>query len=72
MASPAAEIHVDARLVRALLDEQHPDLADLRLLELDAGWDNTLWRLGDALLVRLPGELSPRASRSTNSAGSRR
>jgi aminoglycoside phosphotransferase (APT) family kinase protein len=54
MASPAAEIHVDARLVRALLDEQHPDLADLRLLELDAGWDNTLWRLGDALLVRLP------------------
>jgi aminoglycoside phosphotransferase (APT) family kinase protein len=52
--SPAAEIEVDERLVRALLAEQHPDLVDLPLLQVGAGWDNTLWRLGDGLLVRLP------------------
>lgn len=49
-----AEIEVDASLVGALLAEQHPDLAGLGLQEMDAGWDNTLWRLGDELLVRLP------------------
>ena len=54
MKSPPAEIEVDEALVRALLDEQHRDLANLPLTELDAGWDNTLWRLGDELLVRLP------------------
>ena len=52
--SPAAEIAVGETLVRSLLTEQHPDLAGLPLVELDAGWDNTLWRLGDDLLVRLP------------------
>jgi aminoglycoside phosphotransferase (APT) family kinase protein len=57
MGSPAAEIDVDAPLVRSLLAEQHPDLADLPLARLDAGWDNTLWRLGDELLVRLPRRL---------------
>ena len=33
---------------------QHPDLSGLALEHLDAGWDNTLWRLGGELLVRLP------------------
>ena len=42
------------RLVRALLSEQHPDLAELPLVELAAGWDNLIYRLGDALTVRLP------------------
>ncbi len=43
-----------AELVRALLRDQHPDLAD-RPLSLGAeGWDNQLWRLGDDLAVRLP------------------
>jgi len=51
---PAADVAVDEDLVRALLAEQHPDLAPLALTEVDAGWDNTLWRLGDALAVRLP------------------
>lgn len=41
-------------LVRSLLREQHPDLAEDLLVQVDAGWDNTLWRLGDELLVRLP------------------
>ncbi|MGW1587891.1 aminoglycoside phosphotransferase family protein [Streptomyces sp. NPDC002386] len=41
-------------LVRELLREQHPDLAD-RPLKLGAlGWDNQVWRLGDELAVRVP------------------
>jgi aminoglycoside phosphotransferase (APT) family kinase protein len=51
---PAAEIEVDESLVRALLAEQHPDLAGLSLEETGAGWDNVLWRLGGSLVVRLP------------------
>lgn len=54
MVSPPAEIAVDADLVRSLLVDQHPDLAGRDIEELDAGWDNTLWRLGRDLLVRLP------------------
>lgn len=54
MPTPAAEVHVDVRLVRALLRAQHPDLAD-RPLEVAAnGWDNVLVRLGEDLAVRLP------------------
>ncbi|MEU4804959.1 aminoglycoside phosphotransferase family protein [Actinosynnema sp. NPDC023587] len=41
-------------LVRALLREQHPDLADLGLRDVAGGWDNQLWRLGTELAVRLP------------------
>ncbi|WP_370411172.1 aminoglycoside phosphotransferase family protein [Streptomyces fradiae] len=48
------EIEITAELIRELLREQHPDLAD-RPLRLGArGWDNQLWRLGDDLAVRLP------------------
>jgi hypothetical protein len=54
MRSPAAEVDVTVSMVHSLLTEQHPDLAGLELRELEAGWDNTLWRLGDELLVRLP------------------
>jgi aminoglycoside phosphotransferase (APT) family kinase protein len=52
--SPASEIDVTERMVRALLLEQHPDLVELSLERLDEGWDNTLWRLGSELVVRLP------------------
>jgi aminoglycoside phosphotransferase (APT) family kinase protein len=41
-------------LVRALLRDQHPDLADLRLRDVNGGWDNQQWRLGEDLAVRLP------------------
>ena len=51
---PAAEVAVTEELVRGLLDEQHPDLAALPLVELDAGWDNVIFRLGDELVARLP------------------
>ncbi|SDP41068.1 Predicted kinase, aminoglycoside phosphotransferase (APT) family [Streptomyces sp. cf386] len=48
------EIEITAELVRDLLRDQHPDLAD-RPVRLGArGWDNQLWRLGDDLAVRLP------------------
>ena len=40
--------------MRALLRDQHPDLADFDLLEVDGGWDNQMWRLGDELAARLP------------------
>ncbi|GAB3799701.1 hypothetical protein GCM10028798_13130 [Humibacter antri] len=53
MQNPAADIHVDEDLVRALLAEQHPDLqGDLRMVS--NGWDNAIFRLGDDLAVRIP------------------
>lgn len=51
---PAADIEIDAALVRSLLQAQHPDLADLPLRAMDSGWDNAMFRLGDTLAVRLP------------------
>ena len=54
MSRPPADVEVDEDLVRALLADQHPDLAGLPLVALDAGWDNVLWRLGERLLVRVP------------------
>lgn len=47
-------VRYEAELVRALLAEQHPDLADLALREVVGGWDNQQWRLGEGLAVRLP------------------
>ena len=37
---PAAEVDVDEPLVRALLAEQHPDLADRTVAVVANGWDN--------------------------------
>lgn len=54
MAQPAAEFDIDEDLVRRLLRSQHPDLAELPLVEFGEGWDNTIWRLGENLAVRLP------------------
>ncbi len=51
---PAAELSIDEALVRRLLAEQHPDLADRTLVEVAAGWDNVVYRLGDELAIRLP------------------
>ena len=51
---PAAEIEIDAALVRALLIDQHHDLAELPITTLGFGWDNAMFRLGDDYTVRLP------------------
>jgi aminoglycoside phosphotransferase (APT) family kinase protein len=53
-AKPAAEVAIELALVRALVDQQHPDLAHLRLVDVGSGWDNSLYRLGAELAVRLP------------------
>lgn len=46
-------IEVGEELVRGLLREQHPDLADLPIREVAGGWGNQMWRLGDDLVVRM-------------------
>ncbi len=51
---PIAEVAIDDRLVRRLLRDQHPDLADQSIQPLAHGWDNVLMRLGPELVVRLP------------------
>jgi aminoglycoside phosphotransferase (APT) family kinase protein len=51
---PPAEITIEPSLVHALLQEQHADLAHLALIDIGEGWDNKVFRLGDALAVRLP------------------
>jgi aminoglycoside phosphotransferase (APT) family kinase protein len=57
----ADQIDVPAELVRRLLQEQFPQLAELSLEEVDsAGTVNALFRLGRDLLVRLP--LTPRGN----------
>jgi len=52
--TPAAEIEIDADLVRRLLVAQAPAFADLPLDMLASGWDNTILKLGTDHLVRLP------------------
>jgi aminoglycoside phosphotransferase (APT) family kinase protein len=48
------DVKFEQELVRALLRDQHPDLADLELREVSGGWDNQQWRLGEELAVRMP------------------
>ena len=54
MHTPDAEVEIDATLVRALLADQHPDLADQAVGDRVDGWDNAMFRLGDAYAVRMP------------------
>ncbi len=49
-----ADTEINRELVRSLLEDQHPDLAGLEIREVDGGWGNMMWRLGDELAVRLP------------------
>jgi aminoglycoside phosphotransferase (APT) family kinase protein len=56
-AAPDADIAVDDELVRRLLHEQYPHLADRTLVEAANGWDNVIFRLGDDLSVRVPRRL---------------
>ncbi len=52
--SPAAEVEITEALLRALLADQHPDLAPLPLRFEGEGWDNVMVRLGETLAMRLP------------------
>lgn len=54
LGTPSAEVEIDALLVSQLLAKQHPDLQNLSIQFVDAGWDNSMFRLGDRLAVRLP------------------
>lgn len=47
-------VEITDELVRELLAEQHPDLADHPVRQLATGWDNATYRLGDDLTVRIP------------------
>src|SRR5579885_2598048 len=51
---PPAETRIDAALAGALVRAQHPDLAHLTIEPAASGWDNAMFRLGDALALRLP------------------
>ncbi|MFC7546635.1 aminoglycoside phosphotransferase family protein [Plantactinospora sp. GCM10030261] len=48
------EVAVDPATIRALVEAQCPQWAGLPLSPAGAGTDNTMYRLGDQLLVRLP------------------
>ncbi len=54
MGRPRAQRVVDETLVRRLLKDQHPHLANRPLEHLDSGWDNVIYRLGEHHTVRLP------------------
>jgi aminoglycoside phosphotransferase (APT) family kinase protein len=53
-AEPPSEVEVTPELARALLSDQHPDLADLPIAHAEDGWDNVMLRLGDELALRMP------------------
>ena len=45
---------MDSALARALLAQQFPELATLPIRLLGAGWDNTVYAIGDAWVFRFP------------------
>jgi aminoglycoside phosphotransferase (APT) family kinase protein len=52
---PPGEVRIDIALVRRLLAAQFPEWEDLPLAPVEsAGTDNAIYRLGDAMAVRLP------------------
>ncbi|PQZ91154.1 phosphotransferase [Arthrobacter sp. MYb227] len=55
---PEADVAINEVLVRRLLEAQYPELAELPLSWVEAGWDNVVFRLGDDLAVRLPRRVS--------------
>jgi len=54
MTWPAAEVFIDEKLVRTLIESQYPQFAHLPCYQVGEGFDNALWRLGDDLVVRVP------------------
>lgn len=54
LAPPLSEVVTSREVVRALLREQHPDLADREIADPVEGFDMAVFRLGEDLAVRLP------------------
>ena len=54
---PSAEVEMSAAIVEELVRTQHPDLFSAHVREMTPGFDNTIWRLGDDMVVRLPRRL---------------
>jgi aminoglycoside phosphotransferase (APT) family kinase protein len=48
-----SETEIDEALIVRLLEEQAPHLAGLPAVKVQDGWDNAVWRLGDALAIRI-------------------
>jgi hypothetical protein len=53
MVAPHDQSEFTAGLICDLQRDQHPDLAELPLIEVEGGWGNQMWRLGDELVVRI-------------------
>lgn len=51
---PPADFPVEAGLVQRLVASQFPQYSGLALQEVESGWDNSMFRLGKDLAVRLP------------------
>ena len=51
---PPAEVHIDADLVAALLEQQLPHLDGSELTFVDEGWDNVTYHTGSDYAVRIP------------------
>ena len=49
-----ADVEIDARLVRALLEEQFPDLDASSARLLAEGWDNAVWLVEERWAFRFP------------------
>jgi len=49
-----AEVEIDERLVRTLLEEQFPELATGTVRFLGKGWDNSVWIVDDRWTFRFP------------------
>lgn len=52
--APLADVTIDDATVARLIAEQFPSLSQLPLRFFASGWDNTTYRLGEELAVRLP------------------
>lgn len=52
--TPAAEFEVTEPLVRSLLQQQCPELAELPIRSFEHGWDNEIFRLGNDFTLRFP------------------
>lgn len=51
---PPAETEITVELVRSLLEDQRPDLADREVVLAASGWDNLSFRVGTDLVARFP------------------